>query len=170
MIDFAAFATFAVLLGHGLSVIALLHARAPLAPVLIHAASAVVWHLVQITTLLVLGAINYYWHCAAFFALGVMLFVFGFSAVYKSISLRLLVVLAQTPGKAIAMVDIQEQLVLKNFRERATMLTATGLVVLTPEGYLLSESGRRMAHKIQAVRALFGAKASGLYFEKPAKQ
>jgi hypothetical protein len=166
VIEAVVFVTLGALVGHAVTVVALLHAGVRLAPVAVHGASAIAWHALQIAALLLAGMVAFYWHAAAFFGMGVMLFVFGFSAVYKSISLRFLVMLARAPGYTLTLADAQERLVVKSFRERVEMLTATGLALSTSEGYRLSEAGLRTAGRIAAVRRLFGARASGLYFTK----
>lgn len=169
MIYTAIWAVLAALAGHVLTVIALLHARVALAPVLLHAASALLWHALQILALLALGASVYYWHSAAVFALGVMVLVFGFSGVYKSISLRLLLLLA-TRGAPVSVSDIHEKLVMKSFCDRVEMLLSAGLIARTHAGYALTDAGRQAARRILALKAFFGSTASGLYFRNTVAQ
>ena len=152
-------------MGHSVTVIALLHARTRLAPVLLHAISALAWHCAGIVILLVLGAIRYYWDSAALFGLSVMLFVFGFSAVYKSVTLRALAFIQQHTGMAITTRDLYEQVVMRAFRERVNLLTQSGLTSLDASKYSLMPAGRKMVNRISGIRSWFGVSSAGLYFK-----
>jgi hypothetical protein len=166
MIETTLIATLACLFGHAATVIAILNARVRLAPVLLHAISGLAWHCVAIAILLAFGTINYYWHSAAFFGLGIMTYVFGFSAVYKSVSLRTLVFIAQSPLTTTTVNAIHEQVVMHSFRKRADLLTQSGLIALGPDGYVLTCAGRKIARRISIIRRLLGVESSGLYYEK----
>jgi hypothetical protein len=69
------------------------------APVALLAIAAVISHI----TCVVLGAVNLqhfqYWNTASIFASCVTLYVFAFGAVYKSVSLEILLDLAQRPER-----------------------------------------------------------------------
>jgi len=166
MIQAALLTTLACLTGHCITVIALLHMRVRMAPVLLHAISALAWHIVGIAVLLALGMIHYYWHAAAFFGLGVMLFIFGFSAVYKSVTLRTLIFIAQRPTATITARDIHLNIVMRSFRDRADLLVESGLVNLGSDGYSLTNSGRHMVFRISMVRRLLKVESAGLYFKR----
>ena len=166
MIETTLFATLACLAGHGVTVIALLHARVRVAPILLHSISALTWAFAGIAILFGLGAIRYYWHCGAFFGLGAMLFIFGFSAVYKSVTLRTLIFIAQRPNATITAQDIHQHVVMRSFRERADLLTESGLTMLGPNGYSLTGAGRHMAKRISMIRRLLGVQSAGLYFKQ----
>lgn len=166
MIETALVTTLACFAGHAVTVIAMLHARVRLAPILLHAISGLTWHCVAIAILLALGAIHYYWHAAAFFGLGVMTYVFGFSAVYKSISLKTLVFIAQSPSTTTTVHVIHEQVVLRSFRKRVDLLTQNRLTVLGSDGYFLTSAGHQLAHRISMIRRIFGVESSGLYYEQ----
>src|ERR1700749_175478 len=81
-------------------------AGSPIAPVTILAIAAVVSHLASVF----LGAMTVrqfqYWNAASIFGFSVMLYVFAFGAVYKSVSLEILLDLAQRPGHTAALSDI----------------------------------------------------------------
>src|SRR5258708_3807360 len=59
-----------------------------------------------------------YWNAASVFGFGVMIYVFAFGAVYKSVSLELLLDLAQRPGRGVSLADIIDRQVPDIFRGR----------------------------------------------------
>src|SRR5687768_8085395 len=113
MIETTLMITLVCFVGHTLAVIGLLHMRTHLAPLLLHAISALAWHCCQLAMLFALDATRYYWHAAALFALGVVLLVFGFSAVYKSVALRALVFIAKNPETTASVQDIHQHVVMR---------------------------------------------------------
>ena len=161
--------TLAALAGHISVVIVVLHIRSDLAPILLHLASAVIWHNLLLFLLFAVGAGAYYWHSAAIFAFGVMAFVFIFSAAYKSISLRAIVLLAESENGSVSVFEITEKLVMKSFVDRVDMLAGAGLVEQGPAGYSLTARGRRTADRIRALQKFFGTHTTGLYFTTPEK-
>jgi hypothetical protein len=169
MIQATLLTTLACLAAHGITVIALLHLHVRMAPLFLHAVSALAWHIVGIAVLLALGMIHYYWHAAAFFGLGVMLFIFGFSAVYKSVTLRTLIFIAQRPTATITPLDIHRTIVMTSFRDRANLLVESGLVNLGGDGYSLTDAGHHMVHRISMLRRLLKIESAGLYFKQSQK-
>ena len=75
-------------------------------PAILLAITAVVTHGISVA----LGAANVaqfqYWDAASIFAFGVMGYVFAFGAVYKSVSLEILLDMAGRPGHAAPLQDI----------------------------------------------------------------
>jgi hypothetical protein len=164
MIHDSILVTFLAVTGHILSVIAALHIRSDMAPIMLHLLSAIIWHLLQFFVLIVMGAGIYYWHSASIFAFGVMAFVFIFSAAYKSISLRTIILLADSENASISISEITERLVKISFLDRVSMLVRTGLVTQNPTGYSLTTRGRNTTRRIKLLQKFFGARSSGLYF------
>ena len=154
------------LTGHFASVIAVLHLRSGHSPILFHLTSAVVWHALQIVMLISWNAGAYYWQSAAIFAFGVMIYVFIFSAAYKSISLRAVILLAESKDASVTVTEIMEKLVVRSFHERIDVLRNAGLVTKGQMGFSITDRGRRTANRIVALRKLFGARSNGLYFSR----
>jgi hypothetical protein len=152
------------LAGHIISVIAVLHLRSGHSPILLHLTSALVWHVLQIMMLITWNVGDYYWQSTAFFAFGVMVYVFIFSAAYKSISLRAVMLLADSKDSSVTLTEIMEKLVLKSFYDRIDVLLSAGLVVKDQSGFSITAHGRSAANRIVALRNFFGARSNGLYF------
>ena len=152
------------LTGHFVSVIAVLHLRSGSSPILLHLTSAVVWHVLQILLLISWNVGIYYWQSASIFAFGVMMYVFIFSAAYKSISLRAVVLLADSESASVTVSEIMDRLVVKSFHDRIDVLLNAGLVTKAHKGFSITGQGRRTANRIIALRNFFGARSNGLYF------
>lgn len=168
MIQAVLLSVLVCLVGHGITVIVLLHVRTQWAPILLHAGSALMWHGIGLAILFLLGMMRYYWHSVAFFGLGAMTFVFGFGAAYKSVTLRVLVYVARNCATAAAIHDIYHRVVMPGFRERARLLTECGYASLDAEGYVLTAAGRQVVKRISLVRAILEVSSAGLYFKQPA--
>lgn len=152
------------LTGHFASVVAVLHLRSGRSPILLHLTSAVVWHALQIVMLTTWGAGAYYWQSAAIFAFGVMMYVFIFSAAYKSISLRAVVLLAESKDVSVTTTEIMDKLVVKSFHDRIDVLLNSGLVARDNVGYSITGRGWLVVNRIVGLRNFFGARSNGLYF------
>jgi hypothetical protein len=109
-----------------------------------------------------------YWNAAAVFCFGVMSYIFVFGAVYKSISLRLLLDLSRRPGRTIEFSDISDRQIPEIFIERSAILIEGGLVNADGDTFLPTPAGRKLAARIARVRRLFAIGDTGLYdFDTP---
>ena len=100
---------------------------------------------------------------AAAGAIGIANF-FVFSAVYKSISLRMLVLLASSPGRQAPKVLLVDRVVRPAVSERMDLLVEMGMATQAPGGtYSPTLKGRRTIARLQKVQRLFGISRSGLY-------
>ncbi len=143
---------------------------ASIAPVSILAIAAVVSHVVSITLGTVTVQHFQYWSAASIFAFGVMLYIFAFGAVYKSVSLEVLLDLAQRPGHAAELADIVDRKVPGIFRGRTQILVSGGQVENAGSNFVVTERGRAIAGRIAKMRSVFAIGDSGLYdFGLPAK-
>ena len=138
-------------------------AGSPMAPVAILAMAAIVSHAASI----VLGVMTVrhfqYWNAASIFGFGVMLYVFAFGAVYKSVSLEILLDLAQRPGRAADLADIVDRKVPEIFRGRTDILVSGRQVERTGDLFAVTASGRVTASRIGAMRRAFTIGDTGLY-------
>ena len=83
----------------------------------------------------------------------------GFGAVYKSISLRILLRLLERPGHAEDYAAVLARYVTdESFESRLKVMEAYGFAQFTPGGYALTEKGRRLAQTIDWLQRLFAIK------------
>jgi len=143
-------------------------ANSPIAPVAILALAAVVSHVASISLGVMTVRPFQYWNAASLFGFGVMLYVFAFGAVYKSVSLEILLDLAQRPGHTAALSDIVDRKMAEIFRGRTEILVSGGQVERAGSGFVVTEAGSAMASRIAQARRAFAVGDSGLYdFGKP---
>jgi hypothetical protein len=138
-------------------------AVSPIAPVTILAIAAIVSHLAS----LLLGVMTVrqfqYWNAASIFGFGVMLYVFAFGAVYKSVSLELLLDLARRPGHAATLSDVVERRIADIFRGRIEILVDGGQVERAGSSFVVTPAGRALAGRVAQIRRAFAIGDTGLY-------
>jgi hypothetical protein len=112
-----------------------------------------------------------YWNAASIFGFGVMGYVFAFGAVYKSVSLEILLDVAQRPGHTAPLADIVDRLAPDIFRGRADILVDGGQVERIGTSFAVTAKGRAFADKLARIRRAFAVGDSGLYdFTEQAKK
>ena len=133
------------------------------APVAILAFAALMAH--AVSSLLGIALIHpfAYWNAAAIFCFGVMSYVYVFGAVYKSISLRILLDLTRRPARTIAFSDISDRQIPEIFNERSVILIEGGLVAADGDTFVPTPAGERLAARIARARRLFAIGDTGLY-------
>ena len=104
-----------------------------------------------------------YWPAAAVSGFGAVCWLFAFSAVYKSVSLRILTQLARAPGHAMPLETITEEYVRPEFESRVALLVKMGCAEATDEGYAATATGNDTARRIETIRRACGVSGSGLY-------
>jgi hypothetical protein len=153
---------------HGLLMLAVVQLRLRLPALAVQVAVAT---LVQGTVAVALGRaamLGSYWHFASAFAFGFMLYLFYFSALYKSVSLSVLVEIRRQPGGQARLDAVLENVIRRSFAQRAEALLALGAAQRAGSGYVATENGRRIARRIRALRRLLGfTRGGGIYFEAP---
>lgn len=156
----------AAFIGHALIVPLLLRATPRAAPVKIHVGSAVSLHLLQILVTMFVGQAGSplpYWHGAAVFGAGAIGYLFLFSAVYKSISLRMLAVLMRDKGQATRLDALTDAVTLPEFEQRVRILLESRLAMASGGTYAITDAGRTMAARLIRLQRAFGVRRSGLY-------
>jgi len=132
-------------------------------PVARHAISAFGTHFVGMALGgWLMGAFSY-WPVAAvsgFLATG---WLFAFSAVYKSVSLRILAQLQRAPGHVLEFESIAKEYVHPEFMARIMLLVKMGFAEETHGGYALTVKGSRIARRIALIQRAWGIEVSGLY-------
>ena len=148
---------------HTALTLVLLRLPGRVSPVGRHALSAVATHAAGITAGgLFLGPLPY-WPVAAVSGFAAVVWLFAFSAVYKSVSLRILAQLAREPGGALPLDTVTADYVLPEFEARVSVLVAMGCAVASGTGYALTAKGAATARRVRAVQRLYGIDRSGLY-------
>ena len=154
------------------AVVTLIWLRLPgrISPVARHAASALGTHIVGVAlAAMVLGPFAY-WPAAAangFLAIG---WLFAFSAVYKSVSLRILTHLDRVLDHSLTVDAIADRYVRAEFEARARVLMKMGCVDASNGAYTLTEKGRAVARRIEGIRRACGVGGSGLYSESASRE
>jgi hypothetical protein len=100
-----------------------------------------------------LGVFSVCWFC--FFTLS--------TAIYVSISARILRTIYKQPDQSIHVDDIFRDCIRKPFQERAEFLVASGLAQKGKVGFRITNTGDKSARRLLAMRHFFGMEGSGLY-------
>ena len=106
-----------------------------------------------------------YWHGSALYWFAFMGYLYGYSALQKSISLRALRALYARPDRSDDLLTIYTHTVWRSFLERANLLVEGGMAAVENGVYTPTERARRTVRRVASVRRLFGVVSSGLYFE-----
>lgn len=104
-----------------------------------------------------------YWHGAALYWLGFNCLLYGFSAVYKSISLRTLSTLAHSPTGSLPLRVLVEEHIRPCFTRRAVLLVEAGLAQERAGLFAITAKGRILAARLTQLQRLFSIQCSGLY-------
>ncbi|MHC2618462.1 hypothetical protein ACVIW2_000494 [Bradyrhizobium huanghuaihaiense] len=134
-----------------------------LAPVIVLAITAVASHLLGVLLGILTVPQFRYWDAASIFGFGVMGYVFAFGAVYKSVSLDILLGLAERPERTAPLSDVVERQVPALFRGRTGILMDGGLVEQVDSRFAVTAAGQIMAGRIGRLRRAFGIGDTGLY-------
>jgi hypothetical protein len=132
-------------------------------PVARHALSALATHVVGVALAARLVGPFAYWPAAAVAAVGAVCWLFAFSAVYKSVSLRVLTQLARTPGHALPVGTITRRYVRPEFEARVAVLVRMGCASETEGGYAATGKGAAAARRVEGIQRACGIAESGLY-------
>jgi hypothetical protein len=154
---------FACFLAHAAVTLAWLRLPGRTPPVARHAASALGTHALGVAVAAWVVGPFAYWPAAAVSAFGAVCWLFAFSAVYKSVSLRILTQLARTAGGALPLETVTEEHVRPEFAARVAVLVAMGCAEEVEGGYAVTERGNDTARRIAAVRRACGVCGSGMY-------
>ncbi|WP_349630509.1 hypothetical protein [Bradyrhizobium iriomotense] len=134
-----------------------------LAPVIVLAITAVVSHVIGVLFGVLIVPQFRYWDAASIFSFGVMGYVFAFGAVSKSVSLDILLGLAERPDRTAPLSDVVERQVPALFQGRTGILIDGGLVEQIDSRFAATAAGQIMASRIGRLRRAFGIGDTGLY-------
>jgi hypothetical protein len=103
-----------------------------------------------------------FWTVSIVFWFATLLFLMAFGALYKSISLRILLDLLDRPGQAgLYSAILARYVAAESFESRLRVMKENGFAVATPGGYALTDKGRRLARLVGALHRLFAIERSG---------
>jgi len=134
-----------------------------IAPVILLAIGAIVSHGFGIAVGILTVPQFQYWDAASIFGFCVMGYVFAFGAVYKSVSLDILLSLVDRPGRTAPLSEVVDRQVPHLFQGRTRILVDGGLVAQTDSRFAPTPAGREMASRIGWLRRIFGIGDTGLY-------
>jgi hypothetical protein len=103
-----------------------------------------------------------FWILSVIFWFPTLVFLMGFGAVYKSVSLRMLLDLRQRPLRTeMHSTVLARYVVAESFERRLEIMRENRLAVLGPAGYVLTGRGVVLAAAIIALQRLFAIERSG---------
>jgi hypothetical protein len=130
-------------------------------PVFIHFFSGIL-SLVLLLILTCLTPVLNTWLVFCVLSFGISSYLFVFGAIYKSLSLRMLLFTNSQGGK-ITLHALNENITEKSFQTRVDLLIKMGYCTEGVYGYHLSAKGKKIIRKIIFVRQLFRINSLGLY-------
>jgi hypothetical protein len=132
-------------------------------PVVRHLASALGAHAVCVAVAAQVVGPFAYWPAAAVSGFLAVCWLFAFSAVYKSVSLRILTELDRVLGHAMPLEIVTEDYVRPEFATRVALLVKMGCGSESGGEYEVTEKGTATARRIATIQHACGIAASGLY-------
>ena len=131
-------------------------------PALVVTASSLVVYVTMIAVAASLGRPVLFWPASATYWFLAACFLMGFGAIYKSISLRILLDLLNRPGRADRYEGILNRYVQEeSYQRRLSVLQEAGLAIRGAAGYEVTPKGRRLAAVVDALQRLFRIESSG---------
>ena len=103
-----------------------------------------------------------YWHYTPAFFMFVLISIFCLGAVFSSVSLQTLQVIAQGGGKA-TVSALHESVVKENLLTRLEEHVAAGRLEKSGDAYFLTEEGRSLAAWSERLKSIFSIKQTGIY-------
>ncbi|MDP2620065.1 MAG: hypothetical protein Q8P46_07795 [Hyphomicrobiales bacterium] len=142
--------------------VALVVRRAEASPAALAIILAVDGHLVLLAVVLVLGVPASFWALSISYWFVAVSFLMLFGAVYKSISLRMILNLYERPARSAPEDAVKSGYVeADSFESRLAVMVRSGFVEEVAGGYLLLPKGRRVAGVAAALQKAFAIERSG---------
>lgn len=132
-------------------------------PVTLLAIAALVTHGLGVTLGIFVVAQFRYWDAVSIFAFCVMAYVFAFGAVYRSVSLDILLGLVDRPDRRAPLSEIVDRQVPDLFQGRIGNLVEGGLVEPVDSHFAATATGRSLAGRVRQLRRAFGIGDTSLY-------
>ena len=134
------------------------------APVTIHLVCALLVHILTTLSLLDTQREWSYWQMASVYWFSFMLYLYCYSAFYKSLSLRILTFIAESESQSRTTPEILDRIILRSFSDRTDILADGGLVTRSGHSYSVTEKGKRMAMLLRRLRRYLNITEGGFYF------
>lgn len=145
---------------HIFTVIVALKYLIKIAPVFIHAASALIG---LILLCLVCEMVELqFWIAFSVLAFCTSSYLFVFGAVYKSLTLRILCA-TQSRGGLISMDQLDSTVTIPTFTARVSLLTQMGNVTAAKDHYFLTQKGIKTANFFSVIRRVFRVDTKAVY-------
>lgn len=142
--------------------VALILRRVRASPAGVAIVSSVAVYLVLPALVLALGVPASFWALSISYWFVSVSFLMVFGAVYKSISLRMLLTLYERPGRSAPEEAIRAGYVeADSFENRLGVIVDSGFAEETEHGYVLLAKGRRVARIAAALQRVFAIERSG---------
>lgn len=144
------------------AVVVLLRTLARWTPTLIVTATSVGTYLAVVGVAGGIGRRVPFWPLSASYWFLTLCFAMAFGAIYKSISLRILLDLLHRPGRSDTHEAILKRYVQQeSYHERVRILVANGMATRERTGFQLTRKGRRLAAAVHTVQMFFRIERSG---------
>lgn len=149
--------------GHLILVLVVLRYKWSGSPIGTHVISAFFWSVLVIAFSFVCDWGDDLWYSLSAFGFGFSSLLFLYSAVYKSVSLRILWQAFQNNGNTTAYSQLADEIMRRSFTERIDLLVSHNLVAKEAGAYRATPDGERLAKKISLLRRLLGVRTDGMY-------
>lgn len=112
--------------------------------------------------LIAAGQIVNFWTFSTSYWFFVLTFLMAFGAIYKSLSLQIILQLSRRPRYRESVELLKLQYVFgRSYSDRLTLIVEHGLATETARGLLLTKEGKALANRMRAVQRIFGIARSG---------
>jgi predicted transcriptional regulator len=134
------------------------------APVILHFLSMLASLLLFFVVAAYIPAIVSVWHGVILISVGAVFWVFGFSAVYKSISLKMLAFLYKEGRRSTTIIELQDKFGDNIFETRIKVLLDMEMIIENAQGrYEITPKGVQILKRFGFIRFLFGVRNIGFY-------
>ena len=104
-----------------------------------------------------------YWYALGVFSVCWFFFFMLSTAIYVSVSARVLRTIDQQPAQALMLDEIYDICIRQQFEERIEFLVASGLAQKKESGFRITAQGYKNAQRLLSMRQFWGMEGSGLY-------
>jgi hypothetical protein len=113
--------------------------------------------------------IDNYWQFASLFGCGVAMVVFLYGAVLKSLSLRMLIMIADDSSESITSARLASDVIRAEFAGRISMLEGRQFIRRVGTGYALTPLGQLTTARIRRLQSALNIEASRLWVDSGSK-
>jgi hypothetical protein len=140
----------------------MLRRRGRAAPALVAIGVALLAYVVMLVAAVGVNRPVNFWEISAIFWFPTMVFLMAFGALYKSVSLRILVDLLDAPGNAeLGSTILQRYIATESFQARLALMLENKWTIRSSAGYALTRTGRRLARLAAVSQRMFAIQRSG---------